>query len=206
VPFGGDELWAEDQPPPGAPRGASVVHPDAPTGWLPLREVALQVGRSLSTLRAWVRSGRLQSYREPGDSGRTLADPRAAALVAAELDPKGAHGAPRPEPTDPRGASPRAPDHADLEGLREALAAWKATAEAHRETIVNLREALAATGEAREAIARAEARQAETLRETLRDTREDLERTRAELVGVRAELAALRHTQGIPFWQRLLGK
>jgi len=152
-------------------------------GRLTVHEAAARVGRSVGTVRAWVRAGRLVGAREAGPSGRLTVDEAALLLVAAAADPRGAHEAAPAPPALPPAPAPTAAE------LGEALAR-AAAAEARVEA---LGEALA---EAR-ARAAAEARRAD-------EARLDLAHAREHEAALRAELAALRAAGGASWWRRLL--
>lgn len=173
---------------------------------LPVREAAELVGRSLSTVRAWVRDERLEGYREkPGNPRSRLLVHRAALMaVAAELDPEGSHGAsaeapsPAPAPAPPTDGAEVAALRAEVAGLREALSDARRRGDDLAELLKRH------DGRDSEALVEAR-RRAETAEAVARDLRADLEAARAEVVGVRAELAALRERAGLPWWRRLLG-
>jgi len=151
------------------------VAPPSSPGLVPVHEAAAAVGRSVATLRAWVRAGRLEGTREPGPSGRLLVQLPAVLAVAAALDPDAGRAAP----------SHPGPAPAELEARTRAAAA-EARAEALTEALLEAR-----------ARAAAEARRAD-------EARLDLAAARAELAGARAELEALRGATGLPWWRRLL--
>jgi len=183
-----------------------------------VREAADLVGRSLSTVRAWVRSGRLEGHREePGNKRSRLLVHRAALVaVAAELDPDGSHQTPAPAPT-PATVEPSGVDGVEVARLRAELAAARELLTETRTRADTLAELLKreedrtteAVAEARrlaEAAEAAEARTAEAadaIRADLRDAIEahignaDAQRRRAEAaeaVGrdLRADLEAAR--------------
>lgn len=174
-----------------------------PDDLIPLPEAAALVDRSVSSLRSWVRAGRLVKWREdPDDTGSRVLVSRAEllALAARDLDPTPGRPARRP-PTD-EAALPG--DLAELAKLRAELEGARLVLEATREHLAELR------------IARGEALVGERQRAEAERSRADAERARAdalaaelvaareELSAARAERDALRGLAGLPWWRRLL--
>jgi hypothetical protein len=181
-----------------------------------VKEAAALVDRSPSSVRAWLRSGKLTKHREtPGNPSSRAMVSRAElmAYAAVQLDPAPARppGGARPEP--PASVAPAPADdlglRVEIARLRAELDGTRAVLEATRAHVATL-EAGADRADARavelvnaataEATARANAaeRRAEELRA-------DLEHARAELAGARAEAATLRTAAGLPWWRKLLG-
>lgn len=186
--------------------------PSTPPELIPARTAAERVGRSLATVRAWVRAGRLVGYREdPADPrSRLMLHPAELAAVAAELDPDGKHGDPVGSSSPP--SSPPAPRPAADEGAGVEVARLRAELDGARAILAEARRrgddlALALTRRddlAGDALAEAR-RRADAAEGVARDLRGDLEAARAELVGARAELAALKERAGLSWWHRLIG-
>jgi len=145
-----------------------------------VREAARLVDRSPSTVRAWVRAGELDGYREdPRRRNSRLLVSRRELLVLAGLEK--APSPPRPggraggsPPADPDGDGP---SRAEL--LAVELVGSRALAEALRSQVASLEEQV-----------HREAARADDWRDLA---------TRQE-----AELRALRESAGIPWWRRLL--
>lgn len=161
-----------------------------PDDLLPLPEAAALVDRSLSSLRAWLRAGRLVKHRErPEDSGSRVLVSRAELLALAAGELAASPG--RPAPGVPRSVAPEHTTRAELEATRALLAVT-------REHLDELRRGHAqALALARDLVEAERARGEGLARE--------LEAARAELQGARAELDALRAASGLPWWRRLLG-
>ena len=187
--------------------------PSTPPELIPARAAADRVGRSLATVRAWVRAGRLVGYREhPADPrSRLMLHPAELAAVAAELDPDGKHGDPLTSSSPPP-SSPPTPRPAADEGAAVEVARLRAELDGARAILAEARRrgddlALALTRRddlAGDALAEAR-RRADAAEGVARDLRGDLEAARAELVGARAELAALKERAGLSWWHRLIG-
>lgn len=102
------------------------------------------MGRSLATVRAWVRAGRLVGYREdPADPrSRLMLHPAELAAVAAELDPDGKHGAPvgsSSPPSSPPPSSPPTPRPAADEGAGVEVARLRAELDGARAILAEAR-------------------------------------------------------------------
>ena len=187
-----------------------------PADLVAVKEAAALVDRSPSSVRAWLRSGKLTKHREtPGNASSRAMVSRAElmAYAAVQLDPAPARppGGARPEP--PASEAPAPADdlalrvevarlRAELDGTRAVLEATRAhvatlEATAARERASAAELVASATADAR-ALAEAEAERA-------RELRADLEHARAELAGARAEAATLRTAAGLPWWRKLLG-
>ena len=169
--------------------------PPRPDDLIPVPEAAALVARSPSSVRAWLRAGRLVKWREvPADEGSRALVSRAEllALAARELAPSPARPGPaRPEEGElPAAAVEIARLRAELEGARLLL-------EATREHLAELR-----TGRA-EALA-SERTRAEAEHARAEELAGELARTREELRAARAERDALRELAGLPWWRRLL--
>jgi len=181
-----------------------------------MAEAARLVDRSVSTVRAWLRSGKLAKHREePGNASSRAMVSRAELMTyaAVQLDPAPARppGGPRPDaPASEAPAPAGAVDllvelarlRAELDGTRAVLEATRAhvatlEATAARERASAAELVASATADAR-ALAEAEAERA-------RELRADLEHARAELAGARAEAATLRTAAGLPWWRKLIG-
>lgn len=155
-----------------------------PDDLIPAREAATLVDRSLSTIRSWVREGRLPGYRGASDHPETapLLVSRAELLHyagAAALAMSPGRPARLPPPGAPPPASPAPPPGAPPEIMAALL-------EAHRGQVAAL-EARIATTEARLDEWRARATRAEAVLEELTAAR-------------RAELTPAAR----PWWARLL--
>jgi multidrug efflux pump subunit AcrA (membrane-fusion protein) len=203
----------------------------SPDDLMSVREAADLAGKSLSTVRDWIRAGHLVKHREDPEDDKSKVLVSRAELVARIEEV----GGPRPEPTPPGpgGSHPStAPDaglvaelastRAVVAGLEERLrlvselreserARLEAVAESDRATLVSAREAFEKAREALESAAAAhlgaadaERRRADAAEEALRQTRDDLEVSRGELVAMRAELEALRVRNGLSWWRRML--
>lgn len=173
---------------------------ERPNDLVALKEAAVVVGRSVSTLRAWIRGGELAGYREqPEDpNSRVLVSRQALLVLAAQSKP--IHpGGPRPEsdavPAE-AGAAPPSERRSDERRIEERLLLAALTAE---------RDGLRAVIEAQKLTIH-------TLEARCRDLENGAhsERLRAQehqdrLVAAEAELQALRSRQKLPWYQRLLG-
>ncbi len=178
---------------------------------VPMAEAARLVDRSVSTVRAWLRSGKLTKHREePGNASSRAMVSRAElmAYAAVQLDPAPARppGGPRPEP--PASVAPAPADElglrVELARLRAELDGTRAVLEATRAHVATL-EASAATVGDLVASARAEGRElARVAEEHARDLRADLDRMREERDAARAEAAALKTYAGLPWWRRMV--
>ena len=170
-----------------------------PEDLISLKEAAAIVGRSVSTLRGWIRTGELQGYRELGE------DPNSRLLVSRqELLALAA----RSKPVHP-GGSRSEEDRSDSPDVSfpggEKKAARPAEERWMLATLTAEREGLRAVVEAQKlTIAALEAR--------CRDLEAHMhsERLRAgehqdRLVAAEAELQALRGWQRLPWYRRLLG-
>jgi hypothetical protein len=164
---------------------------ETPPDLLPVRDAARLVDRSLSTVRAWIRSRQLRSWRGEGthpDNAPALVS-RAelvALVVGATGEPKAAHPGRPPAPAPPPAEAVTAL-RVELAAVRAELDGARALLGAHGETTAALREALAeARGRAADLVAA-------------------LEAERARAVAAEAERDALRERDGLPWWRRLLG-
>lgn len=181
--------------------------PARPGDLIPTKEAARLVDRSSSTVRAWLRAGRLTKHREqPGNDASRVLVSRAElmAYAAGELDP-----AP-PRPSAPRSALPTggqspamesgAADLVELARLRAELEGARAVLAATRAHVASL-EAQLASGDERVA---AERQRADSAERHARELRTDLEEARDELRAARAESQALRAYAGLPWWRRAI--
>ena len=185
--------------------------PSDPVNLLPVRDAAVLVDRSPSTIRAWLRAGHLSKVREdPEDPGSRVLVSRTELL---------AHAAQNASPTPPRPstATPTAPtphtaaDPSALAELRAELRGTVALLEATRAHLAAVEEQKISAEElsrelvaAAEAVADVERTRATEARADLAEAREEAERWRAELGAVRAELEAVRAREGLSWWRRLL--
>lgn len=165
-----------------------------PDDLVPVREAARLVDRSTATIRAWVRAGELRVYRGEGthEANRPALVSRAELLNVAGVT-KAPHPPRPPRREEPVSPSPAAstpspspgpssspsPSVAELDALRALAASREETAAAVRSTVAAL-----------------EARCV--------DLSAALDRERARADGLEAEISALRATQGLPWWRRLL--
>ena len=166
---------------------------------MPLKDAARLVDRSLTTLRTWIRSGKLSVYRGEGthpDNAPALVS-RTEILALVVVEGKAANPGRPPAGPVPVELAPvealaalrveLATVRAELAGARDLLAGARALAEAHL-----------ATGDAlRATVAAVEARS--------RDLATAVEAERARAMGAEAERDALRAERGLPWWRRLLG-
>lgn len=168
-----------------------------PDDLLPVDDAARQVGRSRSTVRAWVRAGELVGYREDPahpENSRLLVSEAAVKQRAAELasvrEDRGGAFSQREEgrPAVGRAVVREAP--ADAEAL-----ALRAEVERLRAGMVD---ALQGRIDALEGRIADLSRAVEL--ERLRG-----EEWRARALGAEAEREALRRERGLPWWRRLLG-
>lgn len=182
-----------------------------PADLVAVKEAAALVDRSPSSVRAWLRSGKLTKHREtPGNASSRAMVSRAElmAYAAVQLDPAPARppGGARPEP--PASVAPAPADdmglRVELARLRAELDGTRAVLEATRAHVATL-EASAATVGDLVASARAEGRElARVAEEHARDLRADLDRMREERDAARAEAAALKTYAGLPWWRRMV--
>ena len=197
---------------------------DRPLDLLPVREAAALVDRSVSTVKGWLRSGKLSKWREDPSSKASRAMVSRAELMAyaaGELvpspprpgsgeSPGGSSAAVSPMPT----AMP-AEDAGEVVRLRVELAQSTGELVGLRALVVALRESLArlessndgaleAIAENHAAVLAAERGRAEDAKEHARTLAEALEAERARCAGLSAELAAVRAGTGQPWWRRLL--
>lgn len=182
-----------------------------PADLVAVKEAAALVDRSPSSVRAWLRSGKLTKHREtPGNASSRAMVSRAElmAYAAVQLDPAPARppGGARPEP--PASVAPAPADdmglRVELARLRAELDGTRAVLEATRAHVATL-EASAATVGDLVASARAEGRElARVAEEHARDLRTDLDRMREERDAARAEAAALKSYAGLPWWRRMV--
>ena len=165
--------------------------PAPPADALPLRDAAARCDRSLSTLRAWIREGRLTGYRAAGENPANAPVLVSLAELRAFLVTSGAEVAPARPPAGPRTIEP--PEarailelRAELVTVRASLAVAVAEREGARSTVDAQRVALDVSGQRAAELARS------------------LEVERARVAGLEAELAALRVSARLPWWRRLL--
>ena len=165
--------------------------PAPPADALPLRDAAARCDRSLSTLRAWIREGRLTGYRAAGENPANAPVLVSLAELRAFLVTSGAEVAPARPPAGPRTIEP--PEarailelRAELATVRGALAVALAERDGARSTVDAQRVALDVSGQRAAELARS------------------LEGERARVAGLEAELAALRGAARLPWWRRLL--
>ena len=156
----------------------SSVSADRPADLVPLQTAARQVDRARSTIRGWIASGVLRSWREG-------VSPNAPLLVSLEelrvLATGGTLSAtpPRPPPT-PTAVQERQTQ--ELAALQERLR------EAERVAVeVELLRQVASD-----------------LRGSVQDLRQALERERVRADSAEAEVQTLRVTHQLPWWRRLL--
>ena len=184
---------------------------DRPDDLVPMKEAAALVDRSVSSVRAWLRSGKLTKHREqPGNASSRAMVSRAELMTyaATQLEPAPARppGAARPAPA--ASDAPTPDDAADLRvevaRLRAELDGSRAVLEATRAHVATLEASAATVGEL-VASARAEGRDlARVAEEHARDLRTDLDRMREERDAARAEAAALKTYAGLPWWRRMV--
>lgn len=165
--------------------------PAPPADALPLREAAAMCDRSLSTLRAWIREGRLTGYRAEGENPANAPVLVSLAELRAFLVVSGAEVAPPRPPAGPRvveapEARALAELRAELVTVRGALAVALAERDGARSTVDAQRVALDVSSQRAAELGRA------------------LEGERARVAGLEAELAALRSAARLPWWRRLL--
>jgi hypothetical protein len=182
-----------------------------PADLVPMKEAAALVDRSVSSVRAWLRSGKLAKHREdPANAGSRAMVSRAELLAyaASMLDPTPARPPAGPRPA-PLASEAPTPDDArdlrvDLARARAELDGARAVLEATRAHVRSLEAEISRAGELMDG-ARAEGREVSRLaEERARDLRTDLEHTREELTAARAELAAFRSYAGLPWWRRMV--
>lgn len=180
-----------------------------PDDLLPLKDAAVVVGRSLSTLRAWIRAGELEGHREtPEDpNSRLLVSQQQLLLLAARSKP--IHpGGPRPDgPAEP----PATPPSTDPPVLKRTVRIGELRDDRRIEERMMLA-ALTAERDGLKAVLEAQKLTISTLESRCRDLENHAhsERLRAQehqdrLVAAEAELTALRGWQRLPWYQRLLG-
>ena len=151
---------------------------DRPGDLVPLQTAALQVDRARSTLRGWIASGALRSWRDG-------TGPKAPILVSLEelriLSASGslATTPPRPPPSPSVAMERQAQELASLQARLKDLERVEAEAELLRQTVTDLRG-------------------------SVQDLRLSLERERVRADSAESELQALRAAQGLPWWRRLL--
>ena len=164
--------------------------PAPPADALPLREAGAMCDRSLSTLRGWIRDGRLTGYRGAGENPANAPVLVSLAELRAVLVTSGAEVAPARPPAGPRLADPEARALAELRAelvtVRGALAVAVAEREGAQSTVDALRVAL------------------DMGRQRAAELARSLDMERARVVGLEAELAALRGAARLPWWRRLL--
>jgi hypothetical protein len=161
---------------------------ERPDDLVALKEAAVMVGRSVSTLRAWIRGGELTSFREEE------ADPSSKVLVSREALLRLAAMEKPIHPGGPRKVQEEtivAPDTGRNERMAASLSAerdgLKALVEAQRLTI--------STMEAR----------CRDLEQMAHQERLHGQEMRDRLVAAEAELQAMRGLQRLPWYRRLLG-
>ena len=194
------------------PSDTPVDTPDT-SDLVPLKEAAAMVERSVSTVRGWMRSGKLSKHREtPGDGQSRVMVSRQELLIFAGLNL--AIDPPRPkaepaasEPPPPAGPPFLAVELATARAERDAARAMLTAAHAERDAARAERDAARATldvvREAQaEALAEARARAGDA-RHDLQALRADVELYRAQNQALMAELSTLR---GAGWWRRLFPK
>lgn len=162
---------------------------DVPSDAIPLREAAAMCDRSLSTLRAWIRDGRLTAHRAAGENPANAPVLVSVAELRAFLVVSGAEPSPGRPPAGPR-VEPEARAvnelRAELVTVRSSLAVTIAERDGARATVDAQRVALDVSGQRAAELARS------------------LEVERARVAGLEAELTALRVAARLPWWRRLL--
>lgn len=161
---------------------------ERPDDLVALKEAAVMVGRSVSTLRAWIRAGELTSFREQET------DPNSKVLVSREAILRLAAIEKPVHPGGPRKAVEENPSVPEVKrgdtmiaGLSAERDGLKALVEAQRLTISALE---------------ARCRDLEQMAHQERLHGQD---TRDRLVAAEAELQATRSLQRLPWYRRLLG-
>jgi hypothetical protein len=182
---------------------------ERPEDLFPLKEAAVVVGRSPSTLRAWIRAGELQGYREVlnDPNSRVLVSRQALLMLAARSKP--IHpGGPRPEATESPGSTG---EKADVLPTPTHEKAEDRRSEERRIEERLLLAALSAERDGLRAVIEAQKLTISTLEARCRDLENSghSERLRAQeyqdrLVAAEAELGVLRGWQRLPWYRRLL--
>ncbi len=182
-----------------------------PDDLIPTREAAALVDRSQSTIRAWLRAGKLTKHREqPGQPSSRALVSRAELLcfAAGELDPNPPRAGSAPAAP---ASSPLVVDTPNGEGaavelaqLRAELAGSRAVLEATRAHVASLEAQLRSVGDRVEAQLQAERRRADLMETRALELRADLQLERERLQAACAERDALRAQQGIGWLRRLL--
>ena len=197
---------------------APTATPDAPStsagpaDLVPMKEAAALVDRSISTVRSWLRSGRLTKHREdPANAGSRAMVSRAElmAYAASMLDPTPARPPAGPRAVPPASGAPMSDDardlRLDLARARAELDGARAVLQATRAHVATL-EAQAGRVDALVDAARAEGRAlSRVAEEHARELRGDLDRMREERDAAHAEATALKSYAGLPWYRRLIG-
>lgn len=208
-----------------AQQSADVQPDNQPDDLVLQADAAELTGKSISTIRSWLRSGRLCKYREtPGNDHSRVLVSRSELLTVAGLPDDACSGTvnPRKRPRQDGDTSPSATSQLDQSGIIQAM---QATIDAHTATIdvlratlaqrdsdvdardaaaQSVREALSQAAEAQSGRADAERRRADELARELAGVRDELEVARADAIRLNAELGAMREVQGRSWWHRLL--
>lgn len=176
-----------------------------PDDLVDLTTACAMVDRSRSTIRNWLRGGKLEKYRaDPGNERSKTLVSKAELLQLAgaglEVDP------PRPGASKAPATVP-----AEVATLQAELAAARAEASSARAEAAALRDALAAltksmerTQEAgQEALTEARSRVAD-MQFVLQTARDDVDHSRAAVVRMQAELDTVRASQRVSWFRRLL--
>lgn len=197
---------AEKTPTP--PADPSTPRPD---DLVTVKEAAALVDRSVSSVRAWLRAGKLEKHREePGNESSRALLSRSALLAfarsALDIDPGRPSPGPRAEP--PAAAAPMpegdATLRAELARLRVELDGTRAVLEATRAHVATLEGNAATVGALVTAAQEEGQKRAHLAEEHARGLRADLERMRDERDAARAEADALKSYVGLPWWRRLV--
>lgn len=182
-----------------------------PDDLVSMKEAAALVDRSVSSIRAWLRDGKLTKHREDPDNASSRAMVSRAELMsfaAVKLEP----APPRP-PSGPREETASKADavptdsadlRVELARLRAELEGTRAVLEATRAHVATLE---ATAGSVADLVdgARAEGRELARAAETrARELRADLEMMREERDAARAEASALKNYAGLPWWRRMV--
>lgn len=160
-----------------------------PSDLVGVREAATMVDRSTSTVRAWVRSGELEGFKQDPDKSNSplLVSKHALLIVASSKDIE----PPRPGSRQEAEEAPALLD--DLVDARVEAATATARLEANEEVLGLLREKVETT----EQLAGSERRRAD-------EWKDRAEAAEARNRGLEAELAAMRAASGQSWWRRLL--
>lgn len=195
------------------PSDTPATPSDTPADLVSMKDAAALVDRSVSSIRAWLRSGKLTKHREDpsnASSRAMVSRTELMAYAATKLDPAPARppGGPRPAPAASDAPLPAVDDGAALRvevaRLRAELDGSRAVLEATRAHVATLEASAGTVGEL-VASARAEGRElARVAEEHARELRADLDRMREERDAARAEAEALKGYAGLPWWRRMV--